>query len=250
MRKDPAERFTDLEQMRSQLEEVQRGLIDEARGLIAHVREQRSQLLAVRAALVERVGLAKEEEAVPRVDERERLATVQALQGEFSARIEALRTSIAQADSVAPDFQRAMELLHAGQFAEAVGAFEAVIAKMPQHRRALDGLEQARADVELQRRWQLAAELARDARAALDDGKVTRCLEILEQAAEIPGPAGRVEEMASLRRAAEAAVAARLALGRARQEAEDARGRREQARRAAQSQARPQDAPLGGTRRR
>jgi hypothetical protein len=243
LRKDPAERFTDLEQMRSQLEEVQRGLIEEARGLIAHVREQRSQLLALRAALVERVGPVKEEEAVPGVDGRERLATAQALHGDFTARIEALRTSIAQADSLAPDLRRALELLQAGQFGEAVGAFEAVVAEMPQHGRALDGLEQARAHVERQRRWQLAAKLAQDARAALDDGSLTRCLEILERAAEIPAPAGTVEEIGSLRRAAEAAVAARLALGRARQEAEDARGRREQARRAARSQARPQDAP-------
>ena len=155
MRKDPAERFTDLEQMRSQLEEVQRGLTEEARQLSARVRDQRGQLLELRAALGERTGPAREDDPVPTLDERARLATLQGLGRDFSARIEALHARITRADSLAPALRRASELLRAGQLAEAVGEFEAILAEMPEHARALDGLEQARAQVEVQRRRQL-----------------------------------------------------------------------------------------------
>ena len=209
MRKDPAERFADLEQMRSQLEEVQRGLTEEARRLSERVLDQRGQLLHLRAALAERMGPSREDEPVPTLDERARLATIQALESDVSARIEALQARITRADSLAPALRRATELLQAGQSAEAVGEFETILAEMPEHARALDGLEQARAQVEVQRRRQLAAKLAQDARAALDEGNLTLCLEILEQAAQIPPPAEAVEEIASLREAVEAAVAAR-----------------------------------------
>ena len=243
MRKDPAERFTDLEQMRSQLEEVQRGLTEEARRFSARVCDQRGQLLQLRAALVERVGPSREDEPVPTLDERARLATIQALERDLSARIEALQARITRADSLAPTFRRATELLQAGQLAEAVGEFEAILAEMPEHARALDGLEQARAQVELQRRRQLAAKLGQDARAALDEGSLTLCLEILEEAAQITPPAEAVQGIASLREVAEAAVAAREAVRRAQQEAEGAGAHMEQVRRAAQCRAGPQYAP-------
>jgi hypothetical protein len=220
MRKDPAERFTDLEQMRSQLEEVLRGLTEEARRLSARVRDQRGQLLQLRAALVERMGPPREDEPIPTLDELAPLATIQALARDFSARIEALQARLTRADSLAPALRRATALLQAGQSAEAVGELEAILAEMPEHARALDGLAQARAHVEVQRRRQLAARLAQDARAALDEGSLTLCLEILDQAAQIPPPAEAVEELASLRETAEAAVAAREAVRRARQEAE------------------------------
>ena len=82
-------------------------------------------------------------------------------------------------------------------------------------------------DVEEQRRQQLAAELIRNARSALDEGGYARCLEILKQAAEVPPPAEAAQEIDRLR---QAAGEARL---RARARAEEAGDRAAQGRRSA-----------------
>ena len=140
MRKDPAERFPDLARMRSQLEEVQRDLTEEAQRLRARVGDQHGQLLELRAALAERTGPSRQDEPVPTVNERARLATLQALERDLSAQIEALQARITRADSLVPALGRATALVQAGQWADAVGQFEAIVAEMPEHGRALDGL--------------------------------------------------------------------------------------------------------------
>jgi hypothetical protein len=239
LRKDPSERFSDLEQMRFHLEEVQRRLSDEAQRLGARVRDQRGQLLQLRAALAERLGTAGDEKALPVITDRVRLATMQALERDFAGQIEALRSEITRADALAPVLERATLLLEAGEWADAIEEFEAIVAEIPAHARALDGLRRARAEVEAERRRQLAQKLLDDARSALADGGHTLCLEILKQAAEIPAPAETVARIASLRETAEAQLAAREAARRARQEAEGARAAMTEARRTALAQAEP-----------
>ena len=244
LRKDPAERFADLEQMQIQLEEVQRRLAEEAQRVGARVRDQRARLLQLRATLAERLGPPTDDETIPPITERARLATMQALERDFAGRIEVVQARIARADSLAPRLQRATELLRAGQAVDAVEAFEAIVAEMPEHARALDGLREARAQVEAERRRQLATTLVQDARAAFEAGEYARCLQILKQADEIPPPAEAVQEIVSLRETAAAAVAAREAARRARQQAEDLRAQMALARRAAQTHAEVQHAPL------
>ena len=243
MRKDPAERFADLEQMRSQLEEVRRGLAEEAQRLSARVRDRHDELLHLRAVLVERTGPSREESPCRRSTKVRGCRPSRRSSAIFLRGSRRSRARITRAESLAPALRRATELLQAGQVPDAVEEFEAILAEMPEHARALDGLERARAQIEMQRRRQLAAELAQDARAALDEGRLTLCVEILERAAQIPPPAEAVAEIASLRAAVEAAVAAREGVRRARQEAEGARANMEQARRAAQSRVGPQYAP-------
>ncbi|HEV8456891.1 MAG TPA: hypothetical protein VGR44_01225, partial [Methylomirabilota bacterium] len=82
-------------------------------------------------------------------------------------------------------------------------------------------------DAEEQRRQQLAAELIRNARAALDEGGYARCLEILKQAAEVPPSAEVAQEIDRLR---QAAGEARL---RERARADEARDRVAQGQRSA-----------------
>src|SRR6266852_1421752 len=202
MRKDPAERFPDLGEMRSQLELVQRGLREEGERLRARLRDQLDQIFQLQRALVERIGALPEEGALPDIDERGRLAAMQAVERDFMTRIAALRAKIAQADSLAPTFLRATELLQALQFADAAQEFEAIITDMPEHARAQEELRQARAQAEEQRRQQLAAQLLHEARTALDEGGYALGLEILNQAAAIPSPAALVQELASLRQTA------------------------------------------------
>jgi predicted Ser/Thr protein kinase/outer membrane biosynthesis protein TonB len=241
LRKDPAERFADLEQMRFQIEDVQRQLTEEALRLGARVRDQRARLLELRAALAQRLGPSTDDDVIPSITERARLATVQALERDFAGRIEALQSRISRADSLAPALQRATDLLRAGRGADAVEAFEAIVAQMPEHARALDGLREARAEVEAERRRQFAARLVRDARAAIEAAEYSRCLEILKQAEEIPPPAEAIQEIVSLR---EMAAAAHEAARRARQQAEALRAQMIEARRAAQTLAEVQQAPV------
>src|SRR5713226_2864551 len=172
MRKDPAERFPDLAKMRAELEVVQRGLAEAVQRVRGRVRGQLVQIRELRAALSERIGQPTDEAAIPVLDERGRLGAMQALERESASAIDALRAKIARADSFAPAFQRGTELLEAGQLADAIIELEA--------------LEQARGRAEEQRRQQLAADLIRNARAALDEGDYALCLEILKQAAEVP----------------------------------------------------------------
>ena len=197
-------------QMRSQLEEVQRGLVEEAQRLQrARPRAASMRLLQLRAALVERIGPSRGGRARPALDNARGWPTMQAIEP-ISLRGARRSGQRSRGPTRWPlPSERATELLRAGQFAEAVGEFEAILAEMPEHARARDGLEQARAQVEVQRRRQLAAELAQDARAALDDRKSDPCLEILGGRSRSLVPPEAVEEMAGLRAAAEAAVAAR-----------------------------------------
>ena len=244
LRKDPAERFSDFEEMRVALQGVQRDVLEEARRVGARVREQRAELLRLRAALSERIGVAWTDETIPTPDESYRLAAIQALERDFASRIEALRAMTSQADAWAAAFQRAAELLEAGHSADAVEEFAAIVADMPEHARALNGLARARNHVEAERNRQLTGKLIQDARSALGAGEFTLCLEILKQAAEIPGGAGAVQEIASLRETAESAVEAREASRRAAQLAEAARTRMTQARDTAQAEVAIRHAPI------
>ena len=234
LRKDPAARFTDLAQMRTQLDQVQLELVEEAHRVRARVIAQRERLRQLQAALAERTGPPKEVPAIPAVGERERLTTLQALEHELAGRMEALQAQIARANALAPAFQHAQELLEAGMLADAVQELEAIVAEMPEHAHALESLARARGLAEVERRRQLAARLVTDAQAALAERDYTLCLELLAQAAEIPLEEAR-PEIAALRQAAEAGREQQETARRARQQAERAREEMAQAHRSAQA---------------
>jgi len=228
MRKDPTERFSDLAQMRSELEEVQRRLGEEAQTVRGRLRERYARLRELQVALADRVGSSAEAEGTRSLDERGRLATLQALERDLAGRIEAAQTKVARADELASAFERGADLLRMSRFAEAAAEFEAIVADMPEHARAREELAKARAQAEGERRQRLAARLVQDARGALDEGDYTLCLEILSQADEVPPPLEVVPEIASLRVAAEAG----LATQRQEREAAEQAGERATARRA------------------
>src|SRR5712692_1572193 len=114
LRKDPAERFPDLEHMRTQIEAVQRRLSEEAQGIRARARSQRDQVVQLQEALAERLGAPGPEEAMPPINERGGVVTMHALEDDLAGRVEALREKIARTDALAPALQRAAELLRAG----------------------------------------------------------------------------------------------------------------------------------------
>ena len=259
MRKDPAERFENFELMRNAIEQVRRGMEEEAQGLRARVRAQREQVLALRAALVERIGpLEADETAMAVAPDRARLAALQAAERELGVRIETMQARLARAEAVAPAVQRGVALLEAGRFGDAVVELEAALAEVPEHWHAREALEQARTGAEAEQRARRAETLVREARGALERGDVAGCLGLLDEADVIPPPAEVVPSITALRQQASLAAQAEAlaaqaearaaqeaaeAARRARQHAEQSRDRMAQARGAAETETAPHVVP-------
>jgi serine/threonine-protein kinase len=225
MRKDPAERFGDLQEMRGELERVQHALGEEAQRARGRIRTQRERLGTLQAELAARLGAAPAADPpTAGTQEGNRLATLRTLERDLATRIEEAMAQIARVDLVAPGLERATELLDAGEFAAAVVEFETILADIPGHPQALEGLARAQARVEEDRRRRLAAQLLQDARKALDERGYTLSLELLKQAADISPPPDAVREIAALRETLEAALAAQEATRVAQQRADQARG--------------------------
>ena len=243
MRKQPEQRFQDLEQMRAELEHVQRGLVDETQQVRARLRRQRDRLLQLQAVLAERTGSPVDDETIVAIDERARLTTMRGLESEFERRIETLEARIGQAEALMPALQRGQEFLQSGQFADAVVEFEAIVAEMPEHGRALELLQQARGQAEVHRRRQIATQFLQEARTAFEEGQPSLCLEILKQAVDVSAPTETAAEFASLRASAEAALAAQDAARRLREQAERAREEMTRRRYLARTAGAPQHVP-------
>jgi predicted Ser/Thr protein kinase len=233
MRKNPAERFRDLEEMRAELELVHRRLIEERQRVLTRVRQQRERLVQLQAALAERVGGPEDDTPIPAVSERHGLIAAQTVERQVARRIEAVEAKIARADALAPAFQRAHELLDTGGYEDAAEQFENIVAEMPDHQRARENLDRARARAGAQRQRQLATELLDKARAALADQRYALCLEILKQAGELSLPDTASEEISSLRATA---LGRQESLRHARGEADEARARVTAARNEAQAE--------------
>jgi hypothetical protein len=182
------------------------------------------------------------EETQPLLEPSGSVAALQALERDIDARIRSVQARIERAEAVTPAFERGMELVQAGQFADAEVELAAIVAEMPEHARAAEGLRQARIGAEAERRRRLTAQLLQDARQALSEGQYTLCLEILEQVSTIPAPEEAGREIAALRDTAEKLTAVQEAR-RARQLAEQAREKIAPARRAAQAEAAAEYAP-------
>ena len=240
MRKNPNERFRDLEEMRAELEVVHGRLIEERQSALARVRRQRDRLVQLQAALAERVGTPEDEAPIPPVSERNGLVAVQAVERGLVARIDALEAKIAQADALAPAFRRANELLDVGGFADAAEQFESIVAEMPGHQRAREHLDRARAQADAQRQRQLVTDLLTKARAALDDQQYALCLELLKQIADVSPADASSEEIVALR---QTTLARQEGLRHARQQADEAHEQMAKAREEAQVEDPAEHAP-------
>src|SRR5215831_4978587 len=157
MRKDPAERFGDLQEMRLELERVQHALAAETQRVRGRIRSQRERLGALRAELAARLGAAPAgNPPTTETQESNRLATLRTLERDLGTRIEEAVAQIARVDLIAPGLAHGTELLDAGEFAAAVVEFETILDDIPGHPQALEGLARAQAGVEEDRRRRLA----------------------------------------------------------------------------------------------
>ncbi|HXJ84275.1 MAG TPA: hypothetical protein VMS64_37015, partial [Candidatus Methylomirabilis sp.] len=150
MRKDPAQRFPDLAQMRMPIAQAQRALADEVRRLGQQIRAQRDQLRRLQGAVADRLGSSNEDLAPP-IAEPRHLAALQALERDLQARIEAARSLLSRADALAPSFERGTELLQAGRLTDAIAVFETISADMPEHAQVAEALARARAQADAER---------------------------------------------------------------------------------------------------
>ncbi|MBI4012303.1 MAG: protein kinase, partial [Candidatus Rokubacteria bacterium] len=223
LRKDPAQRFPDLGQMRVKLEQARRRLTDEAERLQAHVRAQLEELAGLRRRLATCACESTEDETVPVVDERMRLGDLRALERQLAEQLEGLRANVAQAESVQPALTRGLELLEQGDFPAASAQLESILREMPEHGQAQDGLRRARAAQEE------IARLLGEARAAHEQHADARCLELLSQLASVSAAAAAAPATAQLRGAAEEAQRARATAEAARERMRQVRGAAEQA---------------------
>ncbi|MGH7320187.1 MAG: protein kinase domain-containing protein, partial [Candidatus Rokuibacteriota bacterium] len=208
LRKDPAQRFQDLAQMRAQIELVRRRLIEEAERLQVQVRVQLEQVRELQAGLAARLGESIEDETMPLVDERARLMGLRGVAADLASQVERLRTRLQRAESLEPVLARAVELMQGEDFDGAVAEFERMLRDMPEHRRALNGLQEARSKAEaVRRRRAEVARLLEEAQAAHAQGEYARCLTMLGQITGLGPLPDQAAAAARLRQAAEAALA-------------------------------------------
>jgi hypothetical protein len=234
VRKDPDERFSDLDQVRRQLDGIERRLRDELHRVRVRIETQRDRLAELRLALASQVGGEHAEESAPAVDDEHRLAALRAIEPDQARKIEEFEAKLARADALAPMMERGLESLEAGRFEDAVAEFGIVVGEMPDHARAQEALEEARRRGADEHRRQLAARLLDDARAALGEGSFAFCLEMLRQVDEVPAPPELAPAIESLRETALSGLATedarrtRPGIERTREMAADARpsGRR------------------------
>jgi hypothetical protein len=174
------------------------------------------------------MGAPRAAEVIAVAQDRPGLAALQALEQDLAQRIEGVEAKLARAVALAPAVQRGLESLAAGRFEDAVEELGTVVAEMPEHARALEGLEQAQALGEAARRRELAGLLVEDARGALEEGAFAFCLEILEQTEEIPAPQELSRAIQTLRETAQSGLAA-VEARRVRERAEGVRQTQAQA---------------------
>jgi predicted Ser/Thr protein kinase len=144
IRKDPAQRFPDLGQMRAQLEGVRRGFTDEGDRLQGQVGEQFDRLRELQATLERLLGRSLDDETTPLPTDSAGLDELRTLAEALAGRIEDVEARVFQAEALESHIARGQELLRAGDPSAAAEEFERVLQEAPEHVRAQEGLRQAR----------------------------------------------------------------------------------------------------------
>jgi hypothetical protein len=209
LQKDPTQRFATLGQMRTQLLQVRRKLSEEAERVRRDVQSRLRQLHELREALTARLGGPwAADETVFVVEDHAPLATLERVDKDTTARIDRMQELLTRAEALRPALDRGLAALQRGDYEQAVADLDRVVAEMPEHARAAEGLREAQhhVDAQNQGREQLAS-LMREATAAYDTGAFARCLEILRSLVDSAAPAAAAPDVLALRGRAETAMA-------------------------------------------
>jgi Protein kinase domain len=206
LRKDPAQRFADLSEMRGQLADVQRRFVEEAQRLRAEVEAKLGRIRELEAALASHLGVVSDATSPIAVDGQARVATLETLNQSLARRIERLQALLEKAEALKPEYQRGLELIQAGAFDEAVSTLEAVTGQLPEHEPAATALAEARRKAEDARRHAEVRRRLDEGAAAFAKGAFAESLESLKELDEMAATAGLTREVVELRGSATAAL--------------------------------------------
>jgi tRNA A-37 threonylcarbamoyl transferase component Bud32 len=144
LRRVPAERFARMADMRTGLDEVRARLGEEARTLRRRIVGCAKDTRELRSRLAAEIGGALPDETLPVLEEFAPVAVLEAMSLEFEVTAGQVREQLALAELLRPRCEAGFERLRQGSWAEALATFEHILAEMPQHTRAQEGLDQAR----------------------------------------------------------------------------------------------------------
>jgi hypothetical protein len=145
LRRDPEERFRNMAEMREALNAVRARLAHEGTGLRRRLAAQAAEVRELHARLVEQVGGAVPQEALPVFGDRTAVAVLEAFCREGEHKLARLRERVELAGRLRPEYQQAMDRMRLEEWKAAEGAFEHLVREMPEHIGAQEGLTQARA---------------------------------------------------------------------------------------------------------
>ena len=223
LRKDPAQRFADLGEMRGQLEGLQRRFVEEAQRVRAEVEAKLGRIRELESALATHLGAITDATSPIAIDGQARVATLETLNQSLARRIERLQALLQKAEALKSVYERGRELIQTGAYDEAVAALEQVTAQLPEHEPAAAALAEARRLVEEARRRAEVRRRLDEAAAAFGRGAFAECLESIKGLDELAATAGLAREVVELRGSATAALTAQQEeLRRQRTRAEEA----------------------------
>jgi hypothetical protein len=145
LRKDPAQRFADLAEMRTALDAVRRTIGDDAERLHVEVRAALTELRALEAALTRYLGCPLDDATLPMQLEGTEGEDLRRLARELAERLTRVRAQVRRAEGLEPVVVRGLERLRGGDPRGAVAELERVVKELPDHARAQAGLAEARA---------------------------------------------------------------------------------------------------------
>jgi predicted Ser/Thr protein kinase len=145
LRRDPEERFRNMAEMREALNAVRARLAQEGTGLRRRLAAQAAEVRELHARLVEQVGGAVPQEALPVFGDRTAVAALEAFCREGEHKLARLRERVELAGRLRPEYEQAMDRMRLEEWKAAEGAFEHLVREMPEHVGAQGGLTQARA---------------------------------------------------------------------------------------------------------
>ncbi|HEY3064814.1 MAG TPA: protein kinase [Methylomirabilota bacterium] len=187
LRKDPAQRYPDLGEMRQALAQVQFRVVNEAESARRRLETRIEELRELERTL-SRQGRAVTTGAMPAVSSDADIRAIVQTEREVSARLERLRAEAAQSARLDRAVDRAWTLLADGDAEAALRAFERVLGEVPDHTRALEGAREARLAVERAREVAPTTVYAAD---RLEPGEMTTVTQVLESPAHLETPRDR-----------------------------------------------------------
>src|SRR6185369_13184910 len=195
MSKAPEERYADLRAMRSDLEQVQRRLHEESQRLRGELAALVAEVHEANTAVTSRLGGPAFEGPAAIADSPAQIGALNQRIKAARERLDALKECSRKLDAAAEVVARGKAAMEARRFDDAVRDLESVVEQIPQYAAVRLLLEQAQASQEIERRRTKSIELLDEAARALEAKDASRCLALVQSAADLPAPTDAEERI-------------------------------------------------------